>query len=257
MSVVGAIVLGLSGCSSGSDSDTATQEPSSTTPASAAFPTSSAVSPSATPTSATSTTSAAPTPAPLAADQLVLSADQLPGAGWKPDDDGDPESAQRQPASQPECSNQSWTLRTEEMTDQAGAGWYFDQAAEVEAITSQAFVYRNEQAAATALAAYRAVVERCVSWQMGAGAAGYTFQEGQELFDAAVGDESVALMQTTAMVRYPDAPASSSYWVSARVGATIVQVTYRPGSLLGSGQGKTQAVDLAATAAAQAQTRTG
>lgn len=37
----------------------------------------------------------------------------------------------------------------------------------------------------------------------------------------------------------------------------LVQVTYRPGSLLGSGPGKTQAVDLAATAAAQAQTRTG
>lgn len=171
-------------------------------------------------------TSAAPTPAPLAADQMVLSPDQLPGAGWKPDDDGDPESTQRQPASQPECSNQSWTLRTEEMTDQAGAGWYFDQAAEVEAITSQAFVYRNEQAAATALAAYRDVVEQCVSWQMGAGTAGYTFQEGQEPFDAAVGDESVALVQTTAMVRYPDVPASSSYWVSARVGASIVQVTY-------------------------------
>ena len=197
------------------------------------------------------------TSTPLAADQLVLSTDQLPGAGWKPDDDGDPESTQRQDASQPECSNQSWMLRTDEMIDQAGAGWYFDQAAEVEAITSQAFVYRDEQAAATALAAYRDVVEQCVFWQMGAGTAGYTFGMSQEPFDAVVGDEAVARMQTTAMVRYPDVPASSSYWVSARVGSLIVQITYRPGSLLGSGQGKTQAVELAATAAQHAQTRTG
>ncbi|MHC6214687.1 hypothetical protein [Rhodococcus ruber] len=143
------------------------------------------------------------------------------------------------------------------MTDQAGAAWSFDQAAEVEAITSQAFVYRDEQAAARVLAAYRDVVERCVSWQMGAGTVGYSFREEQQVFDAAVGDESVARMQTTTMVRYPDVPASSSYWVSARVGASIVQVTYRPGSLLGSGQGKTQAIELAATAAQQAQTRTG
>ncbi|NCL77983.1 MULTISPECIES: hypothetical protein [unclassified Rhodococcus (in: high G+C Gram-positive bacteria)] len=105
-------------------------------------------------------------------------------------------------------------------------------------------MYRDEQAAATALAAYRDVVERCVSWQMGAGAAGYTFDVIQKTLDAAVGDESVARMQTTAMVRYPDAPASSSYWVSARTGTSIVQVTYRPGSLLGSGQGKSQAVEL-------------
>lgn len=182
VSGAGAIVLGVSGWLSGSDSDTATQEPSSTTPASAASPTSTGMSPSATTTSATSTTSAAPTTStPLTADQLVLSPDQLPGAGWKPDDDGDLESTERQEASQPECSNQSWTLRTDEMTDQAGAAWSFDQAAEVEAITSQAFVYRDEQAAATALAAYRDVVERCVPWQMGAGATGYTFEVTREL----------------------------------------------------------------------------
>ncbi|NKV12448.1 hypothetical protein GS909_18645 [Rhodococcus hoagii] len=75
-------------------------------------------------------------------------------------------------------------LRTSDMTDQAGAAWYFEQAAEVEAITSQAFVYRDEQAAAAALAAYHDVVGRCVSWQMGSARSGYAYQEDQELFDA-------------------------------------------------------------------------
>ncbi|NKR90460.1 hypothetical protein GS894_24225 [Rhodococcus hoagii] len=128
----------------------------------------------------------------IAASALVLTSDQLLGRGWKPDKDGDPESTERQEASQSECSNQSWVLRTSDMTDQAGAAWYFEQAAEVEAITSQAFVYRDEQAAAAALAAYHDVVGRCVSWQMGSARSGYAYQEDQELFDAPVGDGSVA-----------------------------------------------------------------
>ncbi|NKU99289.1 hypothetical protein GS889_18475, partial [Rhodococcus hoagii] len=79
-------------------------------------------------------------------------------------------------------------LRTSDMTDQAGAAWYFEQAAEVEAITSQAFVYRDEQAAAAALAAYHDVCRPVWSWQMGSARSGYAYQEDQELFDAPVGD---------------------------------------------------------------------
>ncbi|UYF97184.1 hypothetical protein OCS65_28145 (plasmid) [Rhodococcus aetherivorans] len=116
-------------------------------------------------------------------------------------------------------------LRTDEMTDDAAAAWYFDQAAEVETIPSQAFVYRDEHAATEALAAYQEVVGQCVSWQMGAGTAGYTFDVHQEVFDTAVGDESVARIQTTTMIRYPDVPASSTYWVTAKVGPSIVQLT--------------------------------
>lgn len=196
---------------------------------------------------ATSTTAATPTPKLLSARELLLATSQLGGGGWKPGADVDPEATEPQPATQPECSNQSWTLRTTSMIDAAGAAWHFDQAAETESITSQVFVYQDDQAATTALAAYRDVVSRCTSWRDGP--SGYNFQETQEAFDVALGTESVARSQTAALISAPDIAPYTVYWVSSRVGSAIVQVTFQGGILLGNG-GKGRAIDLATAAVA-------
>ncbi|MEV0539706.1 hypothetical protein [Nocardia salmonicida] len=135
------------------------------------------------------------------------------------------------------------------MIDAAGAAWHFDQAAETEFIKSQVFVYQDNRAATTALAAYRDVVSRCTSWQVGASPARYNFQETQETFDVALGAESVARTQTAALISAPDIQPYTVYWVTSRVGSAIVQVTFEGGILLGIG-GKGRAIDLATAAVA-------
>lgn len=199
--------------------------------------------------SSTSVTSTAPKPP--SARELILTTSQLDGAGWKPGEDVDPEAAEPQPSSQPGCSNQSWTLRTPDMLDTAGASWHFDQAAEGESITSQAFVYRDERAATTALAAYRDVVSRCTSWRAGPDPARLGFQQIQEPFEVPVGAESVARALTVTLISAPDIPPSTLFWVASRVGSSIVQVTFHGGTLLGNG-GKERVADLARRAVAQA-----
>ncbi|MDV8015949.1 sensor domain-containing protein [Rhodococcus sp. IEGM 1241] len=207
------------------------------------------------PASATNSLSV-PVATPPSAQNLLLSAAQLPGAGWTPQSDTDPEATELQETTQPECSNQSWILRSAGMTDMAGASWTFDAAAEVETISSQAFVYPDAAAATAALASYRDLVGRCTSWQSVLTSKGYTYAETQEMFDASVGEESVARQTGTSHVRLTDLPTFRMYWVTSRVGQTIVQVTYRPGSLLGTDQGRDQALELASTAGSTAENRT-
>ena len=84
---------------------------------------------------------------------------------------------------------------------------------------------------------------------------GYTYAETQEMFNAPVGEESVARQTGTSHVRLTDLPTFRMYWVTSRVGQTIVQVTYRPGSLLGTDQGRNQALELASSAGSTAENR--
>lgn len=250
VAVTAALTAALGGCASTSDDLGADQQPSQSAAPIVAETSSPAVTSATAASTTRSTSTSTPVPEPKVpqARELLLWTDQLPGTGWNPVSDADPESAERQEASQPECSNQSWMLRTAALRDEAAAGWSFDAAAEVEAITSQVFVYSDERAAETALAAYREVTGRCMSWQMGTNRSGYAFQHDQGLFDAPIATESVARTETTSMISYPDVPAAALHWVSARSGSTIVQVTYRPGSLLGSTEGQQRTIELATVA---------
>lgn len=242
----------LAACSSESGTaESPTVEPSPTT-VSSTIPAPTTTSASASPTTSLSVAVAMPP----SAQKLLLSAAQLPGAGWTPQSDTDPEAAELQETTQPECSNQSWILRNADMTDMAGASWTFDAAAEVETISSQAFVYPDAAAATAAMASYRDLVGRCTSWQSVLTSKGYTYAETQEMFNAPVGEESVARQTGTSHVRLTDLPTFRMYWVTSRVGQTIVQVTYRPGSLLGTDQGRNQALELASTAGSTAENRT-
>lgn len=241
----------LAACSSeSSTAESPTVEPSPTT-VSSTIPAPTTTSASASPTTSLSVAVAMPP----AAQKLLLSAAQLPGAGWTPQSDTDPEAAELQETTQPECSNQSWILRGADMTDMAGASWTFDAAAEVETISSQAFVYPDAAAATAAMASYRDLVGRCTSWQSVLTSKGYTYAETQEMFNAPVGEESVARQTGTSHVRLTDLPTFRMYWVTSRVGQTIVQVTYRPGSLLGTDQGRNQALELASSAGSTAENR--
>ncbi len=205
-------------------------------------------------TGASSTTSVAAPPPKLVAAALILTTDQLGGGGWRVTDDADPEGGEvgsPQPASPPECSGQSWVLRTGAI-DTAGAAWYFAGAAETESVTSQAFVYQDEQSATAALASYRAVVERCGSWRSGADAADLNFQMQQEVFEVPIGTESVARKETAVLIGFPDLPPGTVYWVTSRVGSAIVQVTFQGGTLLGDAGGRDRATALAEAAVANA-----
>lgn len=175
--------------------------------------------------------------------------------GWKPQSDTDPEATELQETTQPECSNQSWSLRTGTMTDKAGAAWTFDAAAQVETISSQSFVYTDAASATAALASYRDIASRCTSWQSVVTEKGYTYAETQELFDAPAGEESVARQGRTSLIRYPDILTGPVYWVTSRVGQSIVQITYSPGTLLGTNQGREQALELASVAASNVEKR--
>lgn len=223
----------LAGCSSEENqaASTAGQSSTPTVSSTTATPTTIASAPASTTT--TPSSSVAKTPA---AQSLLLTTGQLPDMGWKPQSDNDPEATELQETTQPECSNQSWSLRTANMTDKAGAAWTFDAAAQVETISSQAFIDTDAASATAALASYRNLAARCTSWQSILTEKGYTYAETQEAFDAPAGEESVARQGRTSLICHPDIPTGPVYWVTSRVGQSIVQITYSPGTLLGTNQ---------------------
>jgi len=199
------------------------------------------------PSSATSMPATVSSRVERAAEELLLTDDELIGSGWNPDEDTDPEAAEVQASSQPECSNQSWTLKTPEVVDDAASAWHFDSAAEVELITSQAWTYSSADAASAALAAYRDIASRCVSWDAADTGSGYAYHEQQELFDVPVAEEALGRHGTPSSIKYPEVGSFPMYWVAARNGSQVVQVTYRPGSLLSAPEGRARVETLAAT----------
>lgn len=191
--------------------------------------------------------------APRAHD-LLLSASQLPEPGWTPLTGTDPESSEPPGPTQPECSNQSRTLRTAEMTGTASAAWKNESDVGVESVSSHAFVYTDAAAATSALASYRDLVSRCTRWENGKSPSGRpaTFGE-QELFDAPAGEESVARQSGIVHPYFTDIPTFRTYWVASRVGQSIVQITYDPEWPLDTKQGREKANGLAAVAAANVE----
>jgi hypothetical protein len=238
-------VVLVSGCG-GTDTPEVAEE-------SAAVPNSSTSGSAVAPPSVTSTPATVPSRVRPAAEELLLTDAELIGSGWIPDEDTDPEAAEVQASSQPECSNQSWTLKTPEVVDDAASAWHFDSAAEVELITSQAWSYSSADAASAALAAYRDVASRCVSWDTADTGSGYAYHEQQELFDIPVAEEALGRHGTTSSIKYPEIGSFPMYWVAARNGSQVVQVTYRPGSLLSAPEGRARVETLAATAASKTQ----
>ncbi len=57
----------------------------------------------------------------------------------------------------------------------------------------------------------------------------------------------------TTSIKYPEVGSFPMHWAIARSGSTIIQVAYRPGSLLPLHEGRARVVELAATSVAKAE----
>lgn len=119
----------------------------------------------------------------------------------------------------------------------------------MDTIHNSAYVYSSDEAAAAAFSTYQQRVDSCVNWQVGA-----VFNETQEVFPAGLPEQSFGRMLTTNSVEDPEVSGGRQYWGVVRIGPAIVEVSYYPGPLLDTTNGRSRTIELvkrSATKAAQ------